>query len=60
VADDSARQQWRQLLLALERKIVLAEMHPGMLVDDLSDRLFARSTGHMGSLMITRRRGSRL
>lgn len=48
---ERGRRQWRQLLLALERKIVLADARPGMLADELSDYLFARSTGHMGSLM---------
>ncbi|WP_457135607.1 ATP-binding protein [Mycobacteroides abscessus] len=45
------RTHWRQLLLALEQRIVLANKHPGMLADNLSDYLFARSTGHIGSLM---------
>ena len=57
IRDDAGRQQWRQLLLALERKIVLAHTYPGMLADDLSDYLFARSTGHMGSLMTLINRG---
>ena len=35
------RRQWRQLLLAIERKLVLAERFPGMLADELSDYLFA-------------------
>jgi hypothetical protein len=47
----AARREWRNLLLALEQRIVLAEKRPGMLADDLSDYLFARSTGHIGSLM---------
>jgi hypothetical protein len=48
---------WRQLLLALEQRIVLADKRPGMLADDLSDYLFARSTGHIGSLMTLINRG---
>ena len=54
---DEGRREWRQLLLALEQRIVLAEEHPGMLADDLSDYLFARSTGHIGSLMTLINRG---
>ena len=34
-----------------------ADKHPGMLADDLSDYLFARSTGHIGSLMTLINRG---
>ncbi|MGW5868310.1 AAA family ATPase [Streptomyces sp. NPDC055239] len=51
------RRHWRQLLLALEQRIVLTDTHPGMLADDLSDYLFARSTGHIGSLMTLINRG---
>lgn len=54
---DEGRREWRQLLLALEKRIVLADKHPGMFVDDLSDYLFARSTGHIGSLMTLINRG---
>jgi hypothetical protein len=54
---DEHRRQWRQLLLAIERKLVLAEKFPGMLADELSDYLFARSTGHIGSLMTLINRG---
>ncbi|MEV5981425.1 TniB family NTP-binding protein [Streptomyces sp. NPDC052114] len=48
---EPGRRHWRQLLLALEQRIVLADAYPGMLADALSDYLFARSTGHIGSLM---------
>jgi AAA domain len=51
------RREWRQLLLAIERKLVLADKFPGMLADELSDYLFARSTGHIGSLMTLINRG---
>jgi hypothetical protein len=54
---DEGRRAWRQLLLALEQRIVLVDKHPGMLADDLSDYLFARSTGHIGSLMTLINRG---
>lgn len=45
------------MLLALERRIVLTGKFPGMLADDLSDYLFTRSTGHIGSLMTLINRG---
>jgi hypothetical protein len=51
VIDTHEGREWRQLLLALEQRIVLADKHPGVLAEDLSDYLFARSTGHIGSLM---------
>jgi len=51
VTDNAGRQQWRQLLLSLEQRIVLADKQPGVLADDLSGYLFARSSGHIGSLM---------
>jgi hypothetical protein len=37
------------MLLAIEQRLVLAGKHPGMLADELSDYLFARSTGHSAS-----------
>ncbi|GID29143.1 TniB family NTP-binding protein [Paractinoplanes brasiliensis] len=54
---EEGRRAWRNLLLAIEQRIVLAEKHQGMLADDLSDYLFARSTGHIGSLMSLINRG---
>ncbi|MEY9997123.1 hypothetical protein ABIE67_009155 [Streptomyces sp. V4I8] len=54
---EQGRRHWRQLLLTLEQRIVLADTYPGMLADDLSDYLFARSTGHIGSLMTLVNRG---
>jgi hypothetical protein len=45
------------MLLALEQRVVLADKYPGMIADDLSDYLFARSTGHIGSLMTLINRG---
>jgi hypothetical protein len=41
----------------IEENIVLARSHPGMIADELSDYLFARSTGHIGSLMSLITRG---
>ena len=50
------RRQWRNLLLTIEERLVLGAKAPGMLAD-LSDYLFVRSTGHIGSLMELIRRG---
>ena len=57
VDSDDGRREWRQMLLAIEKRIVLADKQPGMLADELSDYLFARSTGHIGSLMTLINRG---
>jgi hypothetical protein len=54
---DQHRREWRQLLLAIERKVALAGKFPGMLADELPDYLFARTTGHIGSLMTLVNRG---
>ncbi|MCZ4095252.1 ATP-binding protein [Streptomyces sp. H39-C1] len=51
------RRQWRNLLLWLEQRIVLARKFPGMLADELSDYLYFRTTGHIGSLMTLINRG---
>lgn len=51
------RQQWRTLLITIEERLVLANKRPGMLSDELSEYLFIRSTGHIGSLMELIRRG---
>ena len=57
VNTEPGRRQWRQLLLAIEQRVVLADKHPGMIADDLCDYLYARSTGHIGSLMTLINRG---
>jgi hypothetical protein len=57
VSTERGRRDWRQILLGLERRVVLAGKYPGMLADELSDYLFARSTGHIGSLMTLVNRG---
>jgi len=54
---DKGRSNWRNTLLAIEKKIVLADKYKGMVADDLSEYLFARSTGHIGSLMTLINRG---
>lgn len=57
IESEEGRLEWRAMLLALEQRVVLADKHPGMLADELSDYLFARSTGHIGSLMTLINRG---
>jgi hypothetical protein len=57
IEDDAGREEWRRLLLSIERHLVLAERYPGMLADDLSDYLFARTSGHFASLMALVSRG---
>jgi hypothetical protein len=57
IKTDEGRADWRNTLLAIEQRLVLAEKYPGMVADDLSDYLFARSTGHIGSLMSLINRG---
>jgi hypothetical protein len=59
VDTDDGRRQWRRLLLTIERKLVLADTHRGMLADELSDYLYVRSTGHFASLMTLIARGCR-
>ncbi|MDF3300908.1 TniB family NTP-binding protein [Streptomyces tropicalis] len=57
IDSEAGRREWRQILLTLEKRIVLPDKYPGMLADDLSDYMFVRSTGHIGSLMALVRRG---
>jgi hypothetical protein len=57
IQDEPGREEWRRLLLSIERQLVLEGRHPGMLADDLSDYLFARSAGHFASLMALIGRG---
>lgn len=57
VDDEPGRVTWRELLLSIEKAVVLADKYPGMIADDLSDVLFARSTGHFASLMTLIKRG---
>lgn len=57
VETDTGRAQWRRLLLTIEHKLVLADKYPGMVADELSDYLYARSTGHFASLMTLIARG---
>ncbi|MFJ9888584.1 AAA family ATPase [Streptomyces sp. NPDC091287] len=57
ISSEKGRTDWRDALLAIEERVVLADKYPGMIADDLSDYLFARSTGHIGSLMTLINRG---
>ncbi len=57
IKTENGRRDWRDMLLAVEQRVVLADKYPGMIADDLSDYLFARSTGHIGSLMTLINRG---
>lgn len=57
IADEAGRRAWRTLLLTVEKAVVLSGKYPGMIADDLSDVLFARSSGHFASLMALVRRG---
>lgn len=57
IATKQGRSTWRQLLLSIERELVLANGHRGMVARDLSDYLFARSSGHFASLMSLISRG---
>ncbi|KPC88319.1 AAA family ATPase [Streptomyces albus] len=57
VTNDKHRVEWRRMLLALEKRIVLCRKFPGMLADELSDYLYIRTTGHIGSLMTLINRG---
>jgi hypothetical protein len=45
------RRQWHQLLATIEERLVLGAKRPAMLADELGEYLYARSTGHIGSLM---------
>lgn len=55
--NDKERCQWNALLATVEQRLVLGAKHQGMLVEDLSEYLYERSTGHIGSLMELIRRG---
>jgi hypothetical protein len=57
VDTERGRRQWRTLLTTIEQRLLLGSKPPGMMADELSDYLFIRSTGHIGSLMELIRRG---
>ena len=47
----AGQRTWQQLLLGIERDLVLARSWRGMIARELPDYLFARSSGHFASLM---------
>jgi len=53
----AGQRAWRQLLLGIERDLVLAGSWHGMIAADLPEYLFARSSGHFASLMSLISRG---
>ncbi|MFD9356050.1 AAA family ATPase [Streptomyces sp. NPDC060031] len=57
VEDEQGRQDFRTVLLTIEKQLVLADKYPGMLADDLADYFWARSSGHFASLMALINRG---
>jgi hypothetical protein len=57
VESDAHRREWRSLLLKLELCLALADKHEGFLADELSDYLYARTSGHIGSLITLVKRG---
>ncbi len=59
IVTDEGRVTWRRLLLSIERMLVLANNHHGMVADELAGYLYARSTGHFASLMTLITRGCR-
>ncbi len=58
LAGEAEKEAWRNLLLGIEKNLVLADLEPGILADELSSYLFARTTGHIGSLMTLINRGA--
>jgi hypothetical protein len=56
IVSPAGRQHWQSLLKATERHLVLARARPGMLTA-LSDYLFERSSGHIGSYVTLITRG---
>jgi hypothetical protein len=49
--DQGGAREWRSILRAIECNLVLSRHQDGILTHQLSDYLFERSTGYMGSLM---------
>jgi hypothetical protein len=57
INNERGRRDWHKLLATIEQRVVLGCKREAMLAEDLSDYLFIRSTGHIGSLMELIRRG---
>jgi hypothetical protein len=57
IRTQAGQRTWRQLLLGIERDLVLAGSWRGMIAGDLPEYLFTRSSGHFASLMSLISRG---
>jgi hypothetical protein len=57
IATQAGQRTWRQLLLGIERELVLSGARRGMIAGDLPEYLFSRSSGHFASLMSLISRG---
>jgi hypothetical protein len=57
IATPAGQRTWRQLLLGIERELVLSGARRGMVAGDLPEYLFSRSSGHFASLMSLISRG---
>ncbi len=56
--DPAGQKQWRAVLRAVDHRLVLAKHNSGVLPEYLSDYLYERSSGHMGSLITLINRAS--
>jgi hypothetical protein len=56
IVTEQGRRDWRGLVKATERQLVLARARPGMLTG-LADYLFERTSGHIGSFITLITRG---
>jgi hypothetical protein len=57
IRTQAGQRTWRKLLLGIERELVLTGAWRGMIAGDLTEYLFARSTGHFASLLSLISRG---
>ena len=58
ISDDPGRRQWRSLLLAIEKHLILASHIRACWPTTWPANFFARTTGHIGSLMTLVNRGA--
>ena len=54
----AGQKQWRSVLHAIEQRVVLVKHREGALSEQLADYLYARTSGHIGSLMTLINRAS--
>ena len=54
----AGQKQWRSVLHAIEQRVVLVKHREGTLSEQLADYLYARTSGHIGSLMTLINRAS--